>query len=335
MRNVEITAFGLEHVVVTERAQPEPGPHEVVIRVHAASLNYRDLMIAQGLYKPDLSLPLIPLSDGAGEVIAVGEHVSRVRIGDRVSSVFWQRWPDGSATAEKVGASTGCEAPGLATECAVLAEDAVIKIPDSMSFADAATLPCAGLTAWTALTTVAGVKAGDTVLLLGTGGVSIFALQIAKALGAQVIITSSSDAKLERARELGADHGINYTVNETWGEEAFRIAGQGARCVVETGGAGTLTQSIEALAWDGHIAYLGVLAGMSGELSLMGLLFRAGHIDCIMVGSRAEHEKMIAFIDTHHISPVIDRRYELGETARALGALAGGQHFGKIVIDCA
>lgn len=334
MRSVEITQFGLDNLVVREKDPPEPGPGQVVVRVRSASVNYRDFLIAQGLYNPpDLALPQIPLSDGAGDVAAVGDGVSRASVGDRVSSVFWQNWPDGPAAPEKIGASTGCEAPGMATDFAVLPETAVVKIPDGMSYEAAATLPCAALTAWTALTTVGGTKPGDAVLVLGTGGVSIFALQIAKALGATVIITSCSDAKLERARELGADYGINYDTHPDWGKEAFGRAGLGVNTVVECGGVGTLSQSIEALAWDGHIAFLGSLTGLSAELNLFGLVLKGAHLHGLMVGSRVEHENLLEFVTEHKIEPVVDSRYDLDQTGQALSAIPTGQHFGKIVIN--
>ncbi len=333
MRKAELAEFGLEHLHIVSDEQPSPAAGQVLVRVQAASLNYRDFLIAQGFYNPDLNLPLVPLSDGAGKVVAVGEGVTSVSAGDRVSSVFWQGWPDGPAALSKIGASTGCEAPGMASEFALLPESAVLKLPDSISIDTAASIPCAAVTAWTSLTNVGNTGPGDTVLLLGTGGVSLFALQIAKALGAQVIITSSSDEKLERAKALGADHGINYKTTPDWGKQAFGLAGLGVNTVVETGGAGTLTQSIEALGWDGSIAYLGVLAGMSAELNLMGLVAKGAQLQGVMVGSRADHVKLLEFIAEHRIEAVIDSRHPLEQLGSALGAMPGGQHFGKILID--
>jgi len=333
VRQARLEQFGLEQLAIVDTERPEPGECEVSIQVESASLNYRDFLICMGLYKPDLQLPMVPLSDGAGTVAAVGEGVTSVSVGDRVSSVFWQAWPDGPAALSKIGASTGCEAPGMACEYALLPETAVVKLPDTIGMDTAAAIPCAAVTAWTALTTVGHTKPGDTVLCLGTGGVSLFALQIAKALGANVIITSSSDEKLERAKALGADHGINYKQNPEWGKEAFGFAGLGVNTVVETGGAGTLAQSIEALGWDGHIAYLGMLAGMSADLNLMGLVGKGAHLEGVMVGSRAEHVKLLEFVAEHQIEAVPDSRAPLAELAATLGAMPGGRHFGKLLID--
>jgi NADPH:quinone reductase-like Zn-dependent oxidoreductase len=335
MRSVEIPRFGLEHIAVVDRPEPEPAPGEVVVKVHAASLNYRDFLIALGFYKPDLALPLVPLSDGAGEVTAVGPGVSGVAVGDRVSSCFWQTWADGPATLPRIARSTGCEAPGMATEFAVLPAEAVVSLPDGLAFDAAATLPCAALTAWTALTTVGRTRPGHTVLALGTGGVSLFALQFAKAMGARVIITSSSDEKLERAKALGADHVINYKRDAAWGKTAFGLAGSGVNTVVEIGGAGTLAQSIDALGCDGNIAYLGQLAGMSGELNLIGLVAKCAGLHGVLVGSRAAHEEMLAFVAEHGIQPVIDHRVPLADTGAALAAMPAGQHFGKVVVSVA
>jgi NADPH:quinone reductase-like Zn-dependent oxidoreductase len=332
MRTMELPKFGLENLSLVKREQPAPGPGQILVRVRAAAVNYRDFLITQGFYNPNLPLPLVPLSDGAGEVAAVGEGVSRFKPGDRVSSVFWQSWQDGPPSLQKISASTGCEAPGMLTEYALLPESAAVAIPGTLSFAEAAALPCAGVTAWRALTVLAGVKAGDTVLVLGTGGVSMLALQFAKALGCKVIVTSSSDEKLERARALGADHGINYRNDPEWGKTAFGLAGLGVQAVIETGGAGTLVQSIGALGWDGHIAYLGSLAGMSAEMNLLGLVAKNAHLHGLTVGSRADHEAMLAFVERHGIKPVVETAWNLEQGADALKAITAGQHFGKLII---
>ena len=333
MRCVELSQLGIENLTISEREQPSAGPGEVVVQVRAAAVNYRDFMIAMGFYNPELALPLIPLSDGAGDVIEVGDGVNNVKPGDRVTSLFWQSWADGAPTPESISTSTGCDASGMLTEFAVLPEASVTGFPDNLSYEEAATLPCAGVTAWRAVKTLGGVGPGDSVLLLGTGGVSLFGLQFAKALGAKVIITSSSDEKLKRARELGADYGINYEKNPEWGKEAFEQAGLGVKVVVETGGAGTLQQSIAALGWDGHIAYLGGLAGMSAELNLLGLVAKNAHLHGLTVGSRTEHEKMVGFVDEHGIKPVIGERFDFHDGPQAIAVIAAGQHFGKIVIN--
>lgn len=335
MRKVELTAPGAGNLIVTNADEPTPGSGEVLVRVHSASINYRDFMIVMGHYKPELPLPLIPLSDGAGEVVAVGAEVTRVAVGERVASMFWQDWADGPPSRAALKSSTGCEAPGMLCEYALLPETAVTRIPDRLTYEQAATVPCAGLTAWHSLRTLAGLEVGASVLVLGTGGVALYALQFAKAMGATVIITSSSDEKLARAAALGADHGINYRQHDDWGARAFALAGGGVEVVIETGGAGTLMQSIAALGWDGHIAYLGMLAGMSADLNLFGLVVKNAHLHGLTVGNRAEQEAMLAFMDAHAIAPVIDQRFELEQGPQAISAIAAGAHFGKLVVNLA
>jgi NADPH:quinone reductase-like Zn-dependent oxidoreductase len=333
MKAVSLARFGLEHLAVAEVPAPTPGPGQVLVRLRAASLNYRDLMIVQGFYKPDLKLPLVPLSDGAGEVAALGAGVTGLQVGDHVSPAFWQSWSDGPPTLAGIAVSTGCEAPGTLAGFGVFPASALLKLPAGMDFADAACLPCAGVTAWRAIQLAGGVGPGDTVLVLGTGGVAILALQLAKALGARVIVTSSSDAKLERARSLGADATINYRTTPEWGQTAFGMAGLGVKLVVETAGAATLAQSVAALGWNGHISYLGSLAGFSTELNLLGLVGKNAHLHGLTVGSRADHADLLAFVVRHGIRPVIDSRVSLAAAPAALAALGGGQHFGKVVVD--
>ena len=336
MRHVQLKEPGMENLVLAEVEQPQPGPGEVLVRVHAASINYRDFLIASGLYgSPRMTLPLVPLSDGAGEVIEVGDGVTQVQAGDRVTSLFWQDWPDGFATTANRSISTGCEAPGMLTEYALLPESAVARFPGSLSYDEAATLPCAGLTAWSSLTTHARVKPGETVLLMGTGGVSLFGLQFAKALGATTIITSSSNEKLHRAQELGADHVINYQETPEWGAKAFELADGGVDAVIEIGGAETLQQSLAAVGVSGRIAYVGTLTGMNANLNLLELLGKNLQIHGLTVGNRTEHEKMIGFIDEHRLNPVIDRRFDLEQSPQAIANIAAGQHFGKLVVTLA
>ena len=336
MRHVQLKEPGMENLVLAEVEQPQPGPGEVLVRVHAASINYRDFLIASGLYgSPRMTLPLVPLSDGAGEVIEVGDGVTQVQAGDRVTSLFWQDWPDGFATTANRSTSAGCEAPGMLTEYALLPESAVARFPGSLSYDEAATLPCAGLTAWSSLTTHARVKPGETVLLMGTGGVSLFGLQFAKALGATTIITSSSNEKLHRAQELGADHVINYQETPEWGAKAFELADGGVDAVIEIGGAETLQQSLAAVGVSGRIAYVGTLTGMNANLNLLELLGKNLQIHGLTVGNRTEHEKMIGFIDEHRLNPVIDRRFDLEQSPQAIANIAAGQHFGKLVVTLA
>jgi NADPH:quinone reductase-like Zn-dependent oxidoreductase len=333
MKIVELPRFGIASLTVQERDVPQPGPSEVLVCLKAASLNYRDLLIVQGFYKPDLPLPLIPLSDGAGEVAALGEGVTGFSVGQRVATVFFQSWQEGPPSLPGISRSTGCEAPGALTQYGIFPATALVPVPDSMDFAAAATLPCAGVTAWRALQLAGGVGPGDTVLVLGTGGVALFALQIAKALGASVIVTSSSDEKLARAKALGATHTINYKATPEWGKAAFDAAGLGVKLVVETAGAGTLAQSIGALGWNGHISLLGSLSGFSTELNVLGLVGKNAHLHGLTVGSRADQVALTQFVAGRGLKPVIDRRVPMAEAGAALASLAEGKHFGKVVID--
>lgn len=335
MKAATLARFGIDQLAITDQPRPVPGPGQVLVRLRAASLNYRDLMICQGYYKPDLPLPLVPLSDGAGEVAELGPGVSGLGVGERVSPSFWQSWPDGPPTLAAIATSTGCEAPGVLAEYGLFPAAALVPLPDELDYADAACLPCAGVTAWRALQLAGGVGPGDTVLVLGTGGVAILALQFAKALGARVIVTSSSDAKLARATALGADATINYRTTPEWGKAAFGIAGLGVKLVVETAGAATLAQSVAALGWNGHISYLGSLAGFSTELNLLGLVGKNAHLHGLTVGSRADHATLLAFVARHRIRPVIDHRVPLASAPAALAALGSGQHLGKVVVEIA
>lgn len=336
MRQVQLKAPGTENLVLAEVERPKPGPGEVLVKVHAASINYRDFLIAMGFYgSPGLTLPLVPLSDGAGQVVEVGDGVTQIQAGDRVTSLFWQDWMDGVANGANRSISTGCEAPGMLTEYALLPESAVARFPDNLSYDEAATLPCAGLTAWTSLTTHARVKPGETVLLMGTGGVSLFGLQFAKALGATTIVTSSSDEKLQRAQQLGADQVINYKEIPDWGTRAFELANGGVDVVIEIGGAETLQQSLSAVGLSGRIAYVGTLTGINTDLNLLELLGKNLQINGLTVGNRAQHEKMIDFIDNHGLNPSIGRRFELEQSPKGIESIAAGQHFGKLVVTLA
>jgi NADPH:quinone reductase-like Zn-dependent oxidoreductase len=332
MRSVLLREFGTDGLVIEEGDVPRPGPGEVLVQVRAASVNYRDFMICQGYYNPQLELPLVPLSDGAGEVIEVGPDVSDVQTGDRVTSLFWQNWISGTPAPGIRTISTGCEAPGMLAEYAVLPAGAVAPMPAGFDYAESATLPCAALTAWSCLHAGGQPAPGDTVLLLGTGGVSLFGLAFAKSFGAEVVITSSSDTKLERARALGADHAINYSETPEWGQKVVELTG-GADCVVETGGAGTLPQSMSALALGGSIALVGALAGVSAELNLLGLVGKNGHLHGITVGHRQAHKEMCRHIEANEIRPVIDKRYAIDQSGEAIPGIAAGAHFGKLVIE--
>ncbi len=332
MQCVQLTASGLENLKVVSGDAPEPGPGEVRVRMQAAAINYRDFMISAGIYGGGKEYPLIPLSDGAGEVESVGSDVTGFQPGDRVMTVFWQDWETQPVRPGVRTRTTGCEAPGALTELGVFPESALLPVPDEMSTETASSLACAGVTAWTALHCGGPLGPDSKVLLLGTGGVSIFALQIAKAFGATAVITSSSDEKLERATELGADETINYKQTPDWGAEAFRRAGGGVDVVVETGGMGTLGQSLQALGLGGSIGVLGALGGVSAELNAMGLIGKCAGIHGITVGARDDHRALSAHLVEHGISAVIDREYSLPEGPEAIGSIARGAHFGKLLV---
>lgn len=327
-------ATSLDDMHLIEREVPQPGPGEVQIRVRACSLNYRDQLIPQGKYMGGtIAQDIVPLSDGAGEVTAVGAGVTRFEVGDRVAGTFFQNWADGPANPAAGPALGAPPADGMLSEYVTLPEQGVVKTADILSFEEAATLPCAGVTAWNAL--MEGprpTKAGNTVLVLGTGGVSLLALQIAKAVGATVIATSSSDEKLERVKALGADHVINYRATPHWGAEAVRLSGgKGIDHVVEVGGAGTLAQSIQAVGFGGEIALIGVLT-REGDTSPHGLMFKGASIRGIFVGSRDMAERLNTFIDSHGIRPVVDRSFDMTSAKDAYAYQASPDLFGKTVI---
>ena len=330
MRAVEIRGFSLDQMALVERPDPVPGPGQALVRLRAASLNFRDLLTVQGKYNPKLKLPLIPCSDGAGEVVAVGEGTTRVRPGDRVSGIFAQRWIAGEPTRERLRFTLGGPLDGTLAELAVYDQEGLVKVPDHLTDEEAATLPCAAVTAWSALQ---GITAGDTVLLQGTGGVSIFALQLGRLLGARVIITSSSDEKLARARDLGAAEGINYRETPDWGARVKELTGgAGVDLVVEVGGAGTLRQSLQSVRMGGTIALLGVLAGNTAEISLPLIFMQSVRVQGILVGPRESFEAMNRALALHRLHPVIDRVFPLDEFRAAFEHMGAGGHFGKIVV---
>jgi NADPH:quinone reductase-like Zn-dependent oxidoreductase len=325
-------SFGIENLAIVERPRPLPGHGEVVVKVRAASVNYRDLLVVKGLYNPRLPLPRIPFSDGAGEVIAVGSGVSRVKEGDRVAGIFMQKWLSGELTEAGVKSALGGEIDGMLAEYAVLPEEGVVHLPDHLSYEEAATLPCAAVTAWHAVIET-GVKPGDTVLVLGTGGVSVFALQFARLAGAQVIATSGSDAKIDKAIQLGAAQGINYKAVPDWGGRVRELTdGKGVDLVVEVGGAGTLPQSIKAVRIGGRISLIGVLTGNTGEVNPLPLVMKKVRLQGILVGSREMFESMNRAISKTRLSPVIDRVFPFEEVGEALRTMERGAHFGKICI---
>lgn len=310
-------------------APPQRG--EVLVAIKAVSLNYRDLSIIGGSSKPATVLA----SDAAGEVVAVGDGVTRFAAGDRVAGSFFQQWVEGRLQKAYFKTTLGGGIDGVLTTARVFPEHGLVHIPGHLSYEEAATLPCAALTAWHALVTTAHVGSGETVVILGTGGVSIFALQFAKLLGARVIVTSSSDDKLARARALGADETINYRATPEWQQEVLRLTnGEGADVVVEVGGAGTLPRSIEATRPGGQVSVVGFLTGANEPFDLRSLLTTV-RLQGIYVGSVAMFEEMNAFIARHELRPVIDRIFPFDQTAEALRYLQSAQHLGKVVIDVA
>jgi NADPH:quinone reductase-like Zn-dependent oxidoreductase len=339
MRAYPIRQFGLDHLKQVELPMLQIAPGMVLIRVRAVSLNYRDLMMVKGLYNPKMELPRIPCSDGAGEVVAVGEGVSRARVGDRVCGIFMQRWLDGPLTAERSKVALGGDVDGMLAEYVLLAEDGVVRFPEHLSYEEAATLPCAGVTTWNALHH-AGVPAlplvsGETVVIQGTGGVSIFALQFAKLVGARVIGTSSSEEKLNRAHGLGLEAGCNYNQRPDWSKWVTEVTGgKGADRIIEVGGAGTFGQSLRAARVGGMIAQIGVLSGsaMSDMVALTPILHKQLRIQGIYVGSREMFEQMNTAIANAKLHPVIDRVFDFDQAPEAFLHMQSASHFGKIVV---
>ncbi len=329
MQAWEIARFGFEGLRRVERAPLSPGPGQVKVALRAASLNYRDVLMARGHYNPRQALPLVPCSDGAGVVAAVGEGVERWQVGDRVCPIFAQSWIDGPPDKAAQRSTLGGPLDGCLASEIVVEEAGLVAIPPHLSFQEAACLPCAGVTAWSALE---GVEAGDTVLVQGTGGVSLFALQLAKARGARVFLTSSSDAKLERGRALGADETLNYRDEPRWGSVAADWAGEGVDCVVEVGGAGTLDQSLRAVRMGGTVALIGVLSGVETSLAVTRILMAGIRVQGVFVGSRAAFEALNQAVAAASLRPVIDRVVSFDEAADTLRAMPEGRHVGKLVV---
>ena len=335
MRAFEIQgSFGLQNLVLVDKPDLAPAPGQVLLQLRAASLNYRDLLMIQGKYNPRQPLPLVPLSDGVGEVLAVGDGVTRVAVGDRVAGIFAQAWLDGAPTREALKSTLGGPRGGMLAEQVVLSQDGVVRVPAHLSDVEAATLPCAALTAWRGLVEQGAVKPGETVLVQGTGGVSIFALQFAVLAGARVIVTSSDDQKLERARGLGAWQTINYRTTPAWGKRALELTeGKGVDHVIEVGGTGTLAQSMAAVRPGGHISVIGILAGASAEVNLLPILMQNLRVLGVVVGNRANFEAMNRAIEASALMPVLDRVFPWTEAREALEHLASGRHFGKVCLQ--
>jgi NADPH:quinone reductase-like Zn-dependent oxidoreductase len=334
VRAYEISRYGgIEGITLNpNREMPAPGPGEVLIRVHATSINYRDLVIVEGRFAALAKPSLIPLCDGAGEVVATGHGVDRFKVGDRVTSSFFPRWLAGGITGDAVTQMLGGTVDGVLAEYAILPASSILSIPAHLSYTEAATLPCAALTAWNAVIEVARVRAGQVVLLLGTGGVSVFALQFAKLQGARVIMTSSSDQKLARVRALGADDTLNYRSTPDWADQVMRLTqGEGVDLVVEVGGPGTLESSIKVVRPGGIIALVGVLAG-AGQINPMPLLSKAARIQAVYVGSLEMFGSMNRAIAQARLRPIIDRVFPFERAKEAYVYQTTHQHLGKIVV---
>ncbi len=332
MRAYEIVSDGgVDALALNDRQSPQPGTDEILVSLRASSINYRDLSTIEDPIPRGIEFPRIPNSDGAGEVIGVGAGVSRFKIGDRVAGCFFQNWSDGRVSAEAIASAMGGSVDGVLAEQVVFNEAGAVHIPAHMSFEEASTLPCAGLTAWNCLVEQGGLKAGNTALLLGTGGVSIVGLQIAKMMGARAIVTSSSDEKLARAKELGADELINYRQNPAWETQVLEMTnGNGVDVTIETGGGGTLEKTMTATRIGGTISLIGVLTG--GTINPTTIMRKSIRLQGIYVGNRRMFEDMNAAFTLNKIHPVIDRVFDFEDARSAYHAMRAAGHFGKLVV---
>ena len=329
-----VSANGPEALALNEEASPEPGPGQVRVDVAASCINYRDLITVENPEPRGIRYPMSPNSDCSGIVTAIGPDVTNVNIGERVMSCFFQNWVDGKVTPDAMASALGGALPGVLAEQVVLSADGVISCPDYLNDNQASTLPCAALTAWHALTRPEPVQAGDTVLLLGTGGVSVFALQFCQAMGIRTIVTSSSDEKLARSKTLGANRTINYCTTPDWETAVLDLTqGDGVDRVVEVGGPGTLQKSIAATRVGGAIQLIGILTGAGGEIAPTDIMRKSISMRGIYVGSRTMFAEMIAFMTTHRIAPVIDEIFEFNDARDAFKRMRNATHFGKLVIQ--
>lgn len=325
--------FGLDHLKLVDRPRPEPRLGEVVIRTRAVSLNYRDTDMVAGTYPFKFPLPLVPTSDGVGEVVAVGEGVTRAKIGDRVLGTFWQSWLGGDFDQTASIGQLGGDMDGMLSEFVRLDQQGLVHAPEHLSDEEASTLPCAALTVWQALVTEGRLKAGETLLVQGTGGVSLFALQFGVMFGARTIVTSSSEAKLERVKRLGATHTINYVKTPVWHPEVRRLnGGRGVDHVVEVGGPDSFLQSLQAIRMGGQIHMIGYVGSKMGEINPLEILYRRAVVRGIPIGSRESFDHMNRAIALHKMHPVVDRIFPWTEARAALEYMREGKHFGKIVL---
>ena len=331
MKLWQIARFGLDWLEFTERPDPQPRPGEVLVKIHAVSLNFRDLLMIRGQYNPKMPLPRVPCSDGAGQVVAVGAGVTDLKPGDRVAGIFMQSWLEGPLTAAKARGALGGDIDGVLAEEVVLNQQGLVQIPAHLSYEEAATLPCAAVTAWNALA-AGGIEPGSTVLIQGTGGVSIFALQFAKMAGARVLGVSGSDEKLERARALGLDAGLNYKQTPDWDRWAIeQTGGEGVDLVVEVGGAGTLTRSLKSIRFGGVVAQIGVLAASAEPFPVPLILHKTARVQGIYVGSRSHFVHMNRAIVQAELHPVFEA-FPWADARQVLGKMESGSHFGKLVL---
>lgn len=326
--------LGISHLQEVQRPKPEPGPNEIVIKMRAVSLNARDLGVINGFYNSNFSEPFVPISDGVGEVVSIGNKVTRFKLGERVSGIFTQSWISGEPTKENWVSTLGFPLQGMLAEYVLLPENGLVRVPNHLTDEEAATLPCAGVTAWHAIVVEGKVRAGEVVVVQGTGGVSLFALQFAKLHGATVIITSSSDEKLEQAKILGADFGINYKQTTEWDKRVLELSnGHGADHIIDLGGAATLNRSISALRVGGRISLIGGLSGFHVDgFDIIPAILRKATLQAINVGSRDMFEQMNHAIEENKLRPVIDHIFPFEQALDALHFMANGSYFGKICI---
>lgn len=333
MKAFEIHEFGIDNLKLVEREMPQIVPGHVLVKMTAASLNYRDLMVVKGQYNPKLKRPMVPVSDGAGIVEEVGPDVTRFKKGDRVVGCFFQKWIEGPITREKQGSALGGAIDGVLQEYKLFSEEGLLPSPSSLSDEEAAALPCAGVTAWHALFEHTPSMPGYSALIQGTGGVSVIALQFAKIAGLRAIVTSSSDEKLERVRSLGAHETINYKRKGDWDAEARKLTGgTGVDHVIEVGGSDTLPRSLKAVRMAGAVSVIGVLSGAEPKVTPIDILMNSVRVQGIYVGSRLMFERMNRAVDLHAIKPVIDRTFAWTEYKEALRHMEGQSHFGKICL---
>lgn len=333
MQTLQLNNFGADHLTQVDAAMPEPSEHDVVVRLAAASLNPRDSQIIAGHFTTAVEFPLIPLSDGAGTVIAVGTKVTRFQVGDQVTTLFFPNWHSGEATSGERAVSTGLEVPGAAREVGMFHEDSLANFASHLSAAEAACYPCAGLTAWSALFDKSAITEGSWVLIQGTGGVATMGIQLAKAAGANVIVISSSHDKLAKAKALGADHLINYIDTPDWGQHAFELSGHGVDAVLEIGGTATLENSLNAIRHGGHINIIGYMAGIDMGITVFPLIIKNANLHGIGTGNRDSYERLMQFVTTHSLRPPIYQQFSLDQMKQALHTLDTESPFGKVIID--